>query len=91
MGRKPKKVLFILLICCHLVTVSGDDIFSVVGPTTLRIDEPYDVAVTSHRLNATSEAIRVEIEGLNYKGENYSVYQDVTVPSGETRIVTLFV
>lgn len=91
MGRKQKKVLFNLLFFYHLVTVSGDDIFSVVGPTTLRIDEPYDVAVTSHRLNATNEPIRVGIEGLSFKGENYSVYQDVIVPSGETTIVTLLV
>lgn len=104
MVKKLKKVLFHLIVY-HLVLVSRlvkcnyypapeeheKNFFSIVGSKTLRINEPYEVAVTSHRLNAMSETVTVGIEGTSFRGENYSVFQDVKVNPGATKIVKLLV
>lgn len=65
--------------------------FSVVGSKTLRINEPYSVAVTSHFETGANTTISVGIQGLGTDGTGFQVFQDVTVAPGETKITELVV
>jgi hypothetical protein len=65
----------------------NSEYFSVVGPKTLRVDEAYRVAVTSH--NSLNQIISVGIEGTSFDGEEFEVSEDVEVDAGETKIVKL--
>lgn len=89
MGKIPKKLLWFVIAC--YVSVVNCDYFTVVGPKALRIDEPYKLAVTSHDSYASSEIIKVEIEGFGYDGREYKVEKDVATVPGETTTTELSV
>lgn len=89
MENIPIKVLFYVIAC--LLSVADCDYFTVVGPKTLRIDEPYKFAVTSHDAHASSETITIGIEGSGFDGRQYKVYKNVTTVPGETKTADLVV
>lgn len=83
--RKKFEELFLCLILSELFLVNCE-YFSVVGPKTLRIDEPYKVAVTSHNFEE-NQTISVAVQGLCFDGEEVRILEDVVVSPGETKIV----
>lgn len=85
MWKNLGKVLW-FLISSELVAVNCE-YFSIVGPKTLRVDEPYKVAVTNHGLNPSTVA--VGLEGIGYDGEEFEVSRDVETIPGETSLVKL--
>lgn len=85
MWKNLGKVLW-LLISSELYAVNCE-YFTIIGPKTLRADEPYKVAVTSHGLNPSTVA--VGIEGTGYDGEEFEVSRDVEILPGETSLVKL--
>lgn len=91
MERNSKKVLC-FVIACFLFVVNCE-YFTVVGPKTLRINEPYKLAVTSHghQAYASSETISVGIEGSGFNGKEFKVFKDVATVPGETTTTELIV
>lgn len=84
----------LLIVLCNLiiykVLLVNCDYISVVGSKTLRIDEAYKVAVTSHSFNATgNKTVLVAIVGKDFEGGEYEVYKNVSVAPGETSIAKL--
>lgn len=76
-----------LLIVCKVLHINCE-YFSVVGSKTLRIDEPYKVAITNHESNTTC-VITVGIEGTSFDGDNYDIAEVVSVEPGETATIKL--
>lgn len=89
MGKNRLKFLWLLTAWNSFLV--NCDYFSVVGPKTLRIDEPYEVAVTSHSKSALNQTISVGIEGTSFDGEVFQIFQDVLLVSGETSSAELIV
>ena len=91
MGRNPKKVLCFVIAC--LFSIVNCEYFTVVGPKTLRINEPYKLAVTSHDPGpyASSETISVGIEGSGFNGKEFKFFKDVETFPGETTTTDLIV
>lgn len=89
MGKIPLKVLW-LAAAWNIILVNCE-YFSVVGPKVLRINEPYEVAVTSHSLNEPNKTISVGIEGTSFDGEAFQVFQDVMLVPGEISTAELIV
>lgn len=88
MGRSPKVALCILIVCKVLLVRC--DYISVVGSQTLRIDEPYKVAITSHSA-LESQTISVGIIGSTYSGDEYELFKQVSVAPGQTVTTKLIV
>lgn len=63
--------------------------FSIVGSKTLRIDRPYEVAVTSHSLDAANTTFLVAIEGSSFIGKKFKATENVEISAGETKIVDI--
>lgn len=82
MRKDLRKVLWFVIAC--ILSFVHCEYFTVVGPKTLRIDEPYKLAVTSHDSHAPSETISVGIEGSGYDGKEYKVFRDISTVPGET-------
>lgn len=80
--------VFWILISSELFVVNCE-YFSIVGPKTLRVDEPYKVAVTSHDQNGEISRILVGLEGIGFDGEEFEISEDVEVSGGKTKIVKL--
>lgn len=62
---------------------------SVVGSKTLRVDEYYKVAVTSHATSGENITVLVGIEGLSYDGEEYKEFRNISVAPGNTETANL--
>lgn len=58
--------------------------FSVTGPKTIRANEEYSFAITSHSVHSKSKKIRVAIEGSNDFEDDVFIYKDLKVESEET-------
>lgn len=90
MGR----IILKILISCHFFLVNCQytlpSFFSVVGPKTLRIDEPYKVAVSNHVMNR-NVTVKVGIVGASYDGREFEVFDDVVVAPGDTETRQLYV
>lgn len=90
MGR----IILRVLISCHFLLVNCDytvpNFFSVVGPKTLRIDEPYKVAVSNHITNR-NVSVTVGIVGASYDGREFEVFDEVDVGPGDTETRKFFV
>ena len=84
---KAKKV-FLMLFILNPGLVNCE-YFSIVGPKTLRIDRPYEVAVTSHSLNTSTTEILLSIEGTSFIGKKFKATENVEIGAGETKIAEI--
>lgn len=82
MKSKWKEVLFFFV--ARLIVVKCDYYFSVVGPSVLRVDEPYKVAVTSHSVYGNELEASVGITGATFSGDNIEFFQTIKVSPGST-------
>lgn len=79
---------FILFLVVNRTLVRCD-YFSVVGAKTLRIDQPYEVAVTNHGLSNETKEILVSVEGTSFIGKKYKATENVEVGPFETKVVEI--
>lgn len=91
---KDRRIILRILISCHFLLVDcvkfQPIFFSVVGPKTLRIDEPYNLALVSH--SATQNiTVKVGIVGASYDGQEYEVFDELHLGPGETTTTKLHV
>ena len=84
------KSVFSLVILLEVIFVRCE-YFTVVGSKTLRADEPYLVAVTSHSLNAESRTFSVGIDGHSFSGDYHEVHEEVTVSPGKCELTLVHV
>lgn len=84
---KAKKVFLLFFILNR--SLVNCEYFSIVGPKTLRIDRPYEVAVTSHSLNTSTTEIMLSIEGTSFIGKKFKATENVEVGAGETKIAEI--
>jgi hypothetical protein len=80
------KILFLLEVNRSFVKCKY---FSVVGSKTLRIDQPYEVAVTSHSLDSGVREILIGIEGTSFIGKKFKATENVEIGPAETKIVEI--
>ena len=70
-----------------------EPIFTVVGSKTLRADEPYKCAITNHGpingADVPDLTLTVGLEGVGFNGQEFSLIQNATVPSGKTQTFKL--
>lgn len=86
MWKIYRKIFFFLILNQSSVKC---EYFSIVGAKTLRIDRPYEVAVTSHSLNASTLEVLVAIEGVSYSGKKFKATENVEIGPGETKIADI--
>jgi hypothetical protein len=84
MSRKCKLILITLLTLQFSIVTCN--FFTVVGSGTLRINESYKAAVTSHTIDDILE-LKVSVTGTNINGESVEISQQVQVSPQTTKFL----